>query len=211
MTTLELIHHHWPQTPRSGRSPLEIPNVTRDLLAHLFRLLEFKQGAEIGTEYGEYAETLLKANPKLKLYCVDPYLAYKGYREHTSQSKLDDIRSQAHLRLKDYTTVSIYYQSVKAAEVMPDNSLDFVYIDGNHSLPHVIADLHAWIPKVKPGGIISGHDFIRRNNRLRYQCHVVEAIHAYTQSYMIEPWFVLGSKADGEKRDTIRSFMWVKV
>lgn len=211
MTTLDNLYHFWPQTPTQGSSPREIHNVGRDDLAQLFAQLEFTRGVEIGTEYGIYAETLCKANPSLKLHCVDPYLAYKDYRDHVSQPKLDSMYEETKRKLRDYNTVMIRMTSVKAAAEFPNDYFDFVYLDGNHSLPYVIADLTAWTPKVRRGGIIAGHDFIRRNNRLRYQCHVVEAVFAYTQCYMIEPWFILGTKAEfpDRIRDVIRSFMWV--
>jgi len=208
--TLGRIIHLWPQVNLSRPSPIEIPNVTRDDLAHLFAALEFNLGVEVGTERGLYAETLCAANPNLQLTCVDPYRVYSGYREHLSQNKLNGFYDEAFSRLRRYDVRFIRESSITAVDSFPDNSLDWVYIDGNHSLPYVIADLHAWIPKVRKGGIVSGHDFIRRNNRLRYQCHVVEAVYAYTQSYMIEPWFIIGAKDKGEKRDAIRSFMWIK-
>lgn len=193
-------------------SPTEIPGVGRDDLALYFAEAGLNRGVEIGTERGEYAEILCKANPNLVLDCVDPYKAYKAYREHTSQEKLDAFYMEATHRLKDYDVTFVRDFSANAHHRYDNGSLDFLYLDGNHQLLHVIQDLYYWCPKVRVGGVISGHDFIRRNNRLRYQCHVVEAVYAYTQAYMIEPWFTLGTKdeREGEKRDVIRSFMWVK-
>ncbi len=49
--------------------------------------------------------------------------------------------------------------SLEAAKVIPDASLDLVMVDTPHDYPTVIADLRAWLPKVKPGGIIAGHDY----------------------------------------------------
>jgi predicted O-methyltransferase YrrM len=191
--------------------PLDIPGVGREDLAQLFAALDFKVGAEIGTEYGLYAETLCKANPELELHCIDSYLAYKGYREHKSQVKLDGIYRQAQQRLAPYNVKFHRLLSSAAYTDFRDGSLDFVYIDGNHSLLHVIEDLCYWVPKVRAGGIVSGHDFIRRDHT-SYQMHVVQALHAYTQAYNIEEWFVLGTKAvvDDEVRDKPRSWMWVK-
>jgi hypothetical protein len=216
-TTFSRILHHWPQTPTTGPSPREIPDVTRDDLAELFGKLGFTYGVEVGTEQGVYAERICKAiKPDFLanrgLWCVDPYLAYGGYREHTSQLKLDRFYAEARERLAPYDVHFIREPSVEAARHFEDGSLDFVYIDANHSLLYVIQDLVTWVPKVRKGGAISGHDYIRRNNRLRYQCHVVEAVHAYTQSYMIDPWYVVGAKDEvaGVKRDAIRSFFWVK-
>lgn len=48
--------------------------------------------------------------------------------------------------------------SVDAAALYADASLDFVWIDASHATQPVYDDLDAWWPKVKPGGIIAGHD-----------------------------------------------------
>ena len=49
--------------------------------------------------------------------------------------------------------------SVEMAESYEDDSLDFVFIDGDHRYEFVKADIEAWVPKVKSGGIVSGHDY----------------------------------------------------
>lgn len=211
-TTLQRICQLWPQVNLSQPSPISIPNVDRwHSLTQLFRDLQFKVGAEIGVERGQFSKRLCVVNPGLKLYCVDPWLAYKGYREHVSQDKLDVFYEETCWRLADYDCTLIRKSSVEASYRIPDGSLDFVYIDGNHSLLHVIQDLHYWVPKVRKGGIVAGHDFIRRK-ATGYLMHVVQAVHAYTDAYEIDPWFVLGSKevVEGELRDKPRSWMWVK-
>jgi hypothetical protein len=48
--------------------------------------------------------------------------------------------------------------SLEAARLFPDASLDLVFIDGNHGHGHVKQDILAWLPKVRPGGILCGHD-----------------------------------------------------
>ena len=50
--------------------------------------------------------------------------------------------------------------SVEVAQQFEDGSLDMVYIDGEHSYKSVCADIQAWLPKIKPGGWITGHDMI---------------------------------------------------
>src|SRR5690606_11229810 len=50
-------------------------------------------------------------------------------------------------------------RSVAAAKHVPDGSLDFVYIDADHSYAGVRADIAAWRPKIRAGGIIAGHDY----------------------------------------------------
>lgn len=211
-STLNRILELWPQTPATGPSPRDIPNVDRwHSLTQLFYDLNFKVGAEIGTERGLFAKRLCVSNPNLKLYCIDPWQAYRGYREYVSQRRLDDFYETAKERLAPYDCHLIRKFSVEASKDFKDGSLDFVYIDANHALLHVIEDLVHWVPKVRKGGCVSGHDFIKRKN-YSYGMHVVEAVTAYTEAYDINPWYVLGRKAtiEGELRDKPRSFMWVK-
>jgi predicted O-methyltransferase YrrM len=49
--------------------------------------------------------------------------------------------------------------SLEYAKFVEDKSLDFIYIDGNHQYSSVKEDIQVWYNKIKPGGIISGHDF----------------------------------------------------
>jgi hypothetical protein len=52
-----------------------------------------------------------------------------------------------------------WMKSVEAAKLYKDKSLDVVFIDANHSYESVRDDIEAWLPKVKMGGIIAGHDY----------------------------------------------------
>src|SRR4029078_5218989 len=102
---------------------------------------------------------------------------------------------------------------MEAVKDFKDESLDFVYIDGNHQLRYVIEDLVEWSKKIRSGGIISGHDYIYTNPRTAAGiCHVIYAVNAYTATYKIKNWYLLGRKEEkpNEKRDKWRSWMWVK-
>jgi len=48
--------------------------------------------------------------------------------------------------------------SDRAAELVGDASLDLVFIDGDHSYEQTLRDIRNWLPKVRPGGILCGHD-----------------------------------------------------
>ena len=50
-------------------------------------------------------------------------------------------------------------ESVLAASLVPDQKLDFVFIDADHRFEAVVADIRAWLPKVKVGGVLAGHDW----------------------------------------------------
>lgn len=194
-----------------ARSPIEIPNVGRDDLASLFAELGFTRGAEIGVEQGVYTEVLCKANPQARIYAIDAWTAYQGYRDYVSQEKLNGFYEAAKGRLASYNCELVRKFSMEALGDFPDKSLDFVYIDSNHELSFVINDLVGWAPKVRHGGIISGHDY-RQSKRFDTRNHVVFAVNAYTASYRVRPWFILGrrDRMPGEVRDEARSWMWVK-
>lgn len=197
---------------REGKAkcPIEIPDTNRETLARLFYLLEFTKGAEIGVERAMYSEVLCRENPGVHLSCVDAWTAYRGYRDHVSQSKLDRFYDESRERLAPYKNVTFYRKfSLDAVNYFKDGSLDFVYIDGNHNFENVTADLAAWSKKVRPGGIIAGHDYALHH--WPNQIHVVAAVQGWTKAYDIKPWFVLGrqAKIDGELRDDARSFFWV--
>ncbi|CAE7710871.1 rlmJ [Symbiodinium sp. CCMP2456] len=52
------------------------------------------------------------------------------------------------------------FDSAYAASQIADGELDFVYLDARHDFAGVVADIHAWWPKVRTGGIFAGHDFV---------------------------------------------------
>ena len=72
----------------------------RDKLAEYFKELGFTKGVEVGVERGYFSEILCKANPDLKLFCVDAWQVYDGYRDHTRQEKLERYYNETIERLK---------------------------------------------------------------------------------------------------------------
>lgn len=200
------------QTP----TPFEIRNTTRKDLVRFLAHLGCTTGAEVGVESGKFAATLCANLPGLHLYGIDPWETYRGYRDHVTAEKQEQLYASARARMVNHHWTPIRKYSVDAAADIPDASLDFVYIDGNHDFLHVTQDLAAWTPKVRAGGIISGHDFTHRplQNGIdrRNHVHVADVVPAWCRAYEISPWFVFGSAYPypGEVTEESRSFMWVK-
>lgn len=181
-------------------------------LAKLFAELKFNLGAEIGTDQGLYAEYLCQQNPNLKLFCVDPYMA-AAYELGKSgvvedQPYFDERYKETMERVKPYNAHVIRKTSMAALNDFEDNSLDFVYIDANHDFINVAQDIHYWLKKVKPGGILSGHDYARYPGR-KFN-HVKKVIEAYVTSYHLLPLFAVMYVPDGLRRDKYRSWFFVK-
>ena len=196
-----------------AKSPIAIPDVGRNDLADLFCELGYKVGVEIGVFRGVYSEVLCKANPELMLYSIDPWMLYPTYRDFRKKSVLDDAHAMAAELLSPYNCEMIKKTSMEAVGAFEDESVDFVYIDANHELVHVTNDIVEWSKKVRPGGIVSGHDYIKSKS-IGSKNHVVHAVNACVAAYRIRPWFLFGAKhrtkSEGEIRDKQRSWMWVK-
>jgi hypothetical protein len=56
--------------------------------------------------------------------------------------------------------IMIRATSKDASNIFEDNSLDFIYIDANHAYDFVKEDIRIWFPKLRKGGIFSGHDYL---------------------------------------------------
>lgn len=179
-------------SPQSGRKDL----------AALFQARGYTVGAEIGVWQGEYAEVLCQAVPGLNLTCVDPWRQYKTYNDKkNSQARLDDAYRQTVARLTPYGCTILRMTSLEAAATIPDGSLDFVFIDGNHSEPFISQDLAAWAPKVRSGGIVAGHDYQAKPKKPHLQ-DVKPAVDRYVDAHAISPLYILAG-------DKSPSFFWV--
>lgn len=133
-------------------------------------------GVEIGVADGWYSTKIMELGLVDKLYGVDPYRRHRGYMDYTRESTFEKLRTNAHNALEKYYNYEFIEDfSVNAAERFDNDSLDFVYIDGDHSYEATLADLDAWYFKVKPGGIIAGDDYIR-SHRDKKHYDVIRAV-----------------------------------
>jgi hypothetical protein len=144
------------------------PISTRNQLTGLLIPTPHPIGVEVGTHLGYYAEVLL-SNWGGTLICVDHWAIPWGYEEQAELLKTIDgneDREQDFLSAtKRLTRFGPRCQirratSVEAAQAISDESLEFVYLDGDHSKKGIETDLVTWWGKVRPGGILAGHDFL---------------------------------------------------
>lgn len=109
------------------------------------------KAVEVGTDLGGFADQLLNQWTGEILYCVDPY------RDPDTPSKRL-LQAQSRLAKYGNRVVFLVATSEEAVKEFADNSLDFVYIDGDHHYELVRFDLYAWWEKVRVGGLLAGHD-----------------------------------------------------
>jgi len=160
-------------------------NCDRLTLAQIYKELGFKLGAEIGVRRGRYSEILCKAIPGLELYCIDPWLPLgRKYPKAKQEMFLEWTKK----KLAPYNYHILRKTSMDALADIKDASLDFCFIDGDHTFDYVVTDIVFWAKKVKSGGIISCHDYYHT-----VWNGVVQAVDAYMSAHKIDPWYVTKS------------------
>lgn len=120
-----------------------------------------KKGVEVGSFKGEFARTILEKWEGV-LYMVDPWYELEDYNDMSNIGLNQDAYLEAMRSINDFRDRAYMLRclSKQAVDLFPDESLDFVYIDGNHEYSYVVQDIKLWCPKVKKGGIVAGHDYL---------------------------------------------------
>jgi hypothetical protein len=117
------------------------------------------EGVEVGVLHGLFSKTILDTWKGRKLHLVDLWAEYDEYDEsfHDHEKNF----SIAMENLSPYKNkIQIHRDfSSKVASQFEDESLDFVYLDANHSYDGCLEDLIAWYPKLKIGGLFCGDDY----------------------------------------------------
>ena len=118
---------------------------------------------EVGVWKGANAKRLRHLFPDAHLFLIDPWKPYsrKGSPpEGASQHKTFEKAYQETKELfkNDSKTTIIRQTSLQARTLLP-NSLDIIFIDGDHQYSSIKSDIIAWRKKLRPGGILSGHDY----------------------------------------------------
>ena len=113
---------------------------------------------EVGSFWGKSLTYLLmeaeKAGKVFDITTIDSFVGVKEY-------PVKDLRKIFHknTRLLKKRFKFLEMDSIEASGKFKDNSIDFVFIDANHMYSYVKSDILAWLPKVKKGGVIAGHDY----------------------------------------------------
>lgn len=137
----------------------------RDFLGIIYHFTKAETGAEIGVFTGETSSVFLRNLHNLKmLYLIDPYRHFPDDVYSDSANERQDVQDARYAYVcklfENFKNSQILrLTSEDAAPKIPDNSLDFAYIDANHNYESVKQDLDLWWPKVKEGGILAGHDY----------------------------------------------------
>lgn len=135
---------------------------------HLGAILEergYTKGIEIGVLKGEFSDKLLSYWPSGHLWMVDAWEHFDtGYIDTNNADEGGHLSNMnaARKAVEKYETRTtiIRGRSVETSSKFDDGFFDFIYLDANHSYQAVMADLDAWINKIRPGGLFAGHDYM---------------------------------------------------
>jgi hypothetical protein len=137
----------------------------RSEFGQLLESLGFRVGAEVGVQRGLFSlETLRNWKSCSKFYLIDPWRHQENYDDvaNVDDETHEEYMLQTKKRLATYKEKLVFLRmfSSAATEHIADGGLDYVYIDARHDYESVMADLERFLPKVRKGGILAGHDFV---------------------------------------------------
>ena len=170
-TELEETRQQLDQTKRQLKRTRErFRLLTREYL--LCRMPRRSVCAEIGVHEGEFSEQILSAVEPQELHLIDPWIhEEEGSCEESRYGGLGPkgqaILDERYERVKERFAKEIRTGQVRlhrnlsnvASNDFDDNYFDWIYVDGNHLYEFVMQDLQLYLPKLKPGGYITGDDY----------------------------------------------------
>jgi hypothetical protein len=139
----------------------------------LNKTYRFGTAVEIGVHRGTFAKTFMDSWLGSLYIGIDPWQSVPGYEEQEklleeyNGNREDDYNYCSRLlwkHIKDCRAELHRGLSEDIVRLVDNNSIDFVYIDGDHRYVSVWNDLTLWYPKVRPGGILAGHDFLQHGD-----------------------------------------------
>lgn len=139
--------------------------------AILRRLPPHAEMAEVGVLLGRLSEYILSNSDVPRLLMIDSwaptseqpdrYKATGDTHAFASEARAKAARQEAIERARKFPGRAVVVEgwSADVARTVPDASLDMVFLDADHSYEGVRDDIAAWLPKVRAGGWIGGHDY----------------------------------------------------
>jgi hypothetical protein len=142
-----------------------------EVLEKLIKKHGWTKGAEIGVYKGATFFYLLDHCPDLHLIGVDSWKPLPSTQVRSLDKGLSDPAARTPAKMERFSKEVVakagrykgraqvwIADSAAAADDVKDGSLDFIFVDADHSTESVLADLAAWRPKVREGGWLTGHD-----------------------------------------------------
>lgn len=136
-----------------------------DVLVTLARERGLQRLVEVGCKDGRTTEALAKGVEGSHVWAIDPWRAMPEHEGEGAETYQDwdfaQIEAQFRARTADVAdrVTMMRCTSLEAARELSDQQFDLVFIDAAHDERNVTADIVAWWPRVRTGGLLSGHDY----------------------------------------------------
>lgn len=124
---------------------------------------------EVGVQSGAYSKSILTSIPTLEIiYLVDLWQQQSNYIDAANvsddQQQLCYEKTLANTNKWKHKVKILKGYSTQMCSQIPDGSLDFCYLDARHDYLGCFEDIQAYYPKVKPGGVLAGHDYLTNDD-----------------------------------------------
>lgn len=138
-----------------------------DVLEELIEENGYKTFVEIGVKSGRNIHQLLSRFPSLEVWAIDPWVktAHYDHWADTAFARNEKIFEGLMTKHKKAKVHKLKALSWEVAHTFEDESIDLIFIDGDHSYEACRKDIELYLPKVRPGGILAGHDY---DNTVKY-------------------------------------------
>ena len=119
---------------------------------------------EVGVWKGKSAAfmgvEIINSKKKIDFYAVDHFEGSIEHKDNPSVSN-NTLKDECYKNLEPVMSVvkMLPVKSTEAAKIFADKSIDFIYLDGSHEYDDLKADIEAWFPKLKDGGVMGGDDY----------------------------------------------------
>jgi hypothetical protein len=142
-----------------------------------------------GTSAAYMGVEIHNSGKNIRFDCIDPFIPvgdempeFKITHEDLKNTFINNMKP-----VEDYYNL-ITIGSPECTKVYQDKSIDFVFIDGDHSYNAVVQDIKAWLPKIKSGGILAGHDYAFPE--VRKACHDVLGEKNWSDPLECDCWMI---------------------
>ena len=150
---------HFYENTSFGENWFTFPKLYSDMVKEFPSGSKFVEvGAWKGKSAAYMAVEIINSEKNIDFYVID---TWEGSEEHMQNPELKDLYEifMSNMKPVENKFTPMRMPSLEASKFFGNDSLDFVFIDAAHDYDNVVADLKAWYPKIKKGGVLAGHDF----------------------------------------------------
>lgn len=176
---------------KDGRLVVGTPGVAASQIPHLLESDRELVGIEIGCAFGVSTEYLLK-ELRGTLHGIDPYFEYVDWNSDVLNSEVNHSNyNQLIFRTKVFGDRFVHHKltSDDAVQNFLDDSVDYIFIDGLHTYEQVLKDCRNYYPKLKAGGLLSGHDYRTISEVRRAVDEFADSVGASIQTGVNDIWY----------------------